>query len=90
MAYKGWLECVFDVIAFLVHHQQSNQQMFCQEAVMWKNLTHPNIVPLLGITTTPFQFISDWIPGGDLPGYIEKNPDADRVQLVGVPPFVFI
>ena len=53
---------------------------------MWKYLTHPNIVPLLGVSTTPFQLISNWMSGGDLPGYIEKNPDADRLKLVGVPP----
>ena len=57
---------------------------------MWKNLTHPNIVPLLGITIAPFQFISELISGGDLSKYIKKNPDADRVQLVDVPPFVSI
>ena len=55
---------------------------------MWKHLTHPNILSLLGITTTPLQLISNWMSGGDLPRYIEKNPNVDRVKLVGVPPFV--
>ena len=26
------------------------------------------------------------MPGGDLTGYIDKYPDADRLDLVGVPP----
>jgi len=56
---------------------------------MWKRLTHPNIVPLLGITLTPFQLISDWMPG-DLPKYIKKNSDVDRLGLVGVPPVVLV
>ena len=43
---------------------------------MWKHLTHPNIVPLLGVTVSPFQLISTWMSGGDLPGYIEKNPSV--------------
>jgi hypothetical protein len=55
---------------------------------MWKRLTHPNILPLLGITITPFQLISNWMSGGDLPDYIEKNPDSDRLVLVRVPPVV--
>ena len=50
---------------------------------MWKHLKHQNIVPLLGITVTPFQLISDWMSGGDLTGYIKKHPDADRLGLVG-------
>jgi len=57
---------------------------------MWKHLTHPNILPLLGITITPLQLISDWMPGGDLPGYLERQADADRLRLVGVPPVAFI
>ena len=50
---------------------------------MCKRLTHPNIVPLLGITPDPLQLISEWMPGGDLTDYIKKHPDADRVGLVG-------
>ena len=52
---------------------------------MWKRLKHPNILPLLGITFTPLQLISSWMSGGDLPEYIKKRPDANRVGLVGVP-----
>jgi hypothetical protein len=48
-------------------------------------LTHPNIVPLLGITFAPLQLISYWM-SPDLPKYIEKNSDADRLELVGVAP----
>ena len=57
--------------------------MFCREAVVWKHLRHPNIVPLLGVTITPPQLISDWMPGGDL---LEnaKRPGANRRSLVGV------
>ena len=57
---------------------------------MWKRLKHPNIVPLLGITLTPFQLISNWMSGEDLPEYTKKHPDADRLKLVGVPPVSFI
>ena len=49
---------------------------------MWKRLTHPNIVPLIGITSNPLQLVSDWMPGGDLTEYIKKRPDADRLGLV--------
>ena len=49
---------------------------------MWKWLTHPNIVPLLGITLSPLQLVSVWMPGGDLRGYIQKNPGVDRLELV--------
>jgi len=53
-------------------------------AVAWKNLAHPNVVPLLGVTTDPIQLVSGWMPDVDLTGYIASHPDADRLNLVGV------
>ena len=56
---------------------------------MWERLKHQNIVPFFGITTTPFQLISEWMPGGVLTDHVRRNPDADRRSLVGVRPVVF-
>ena len=53
--------------------------------VVWKNLAHPNIVPLLGATIDPVQLISGWMPDVNLTGYITDHPDTDRLGLVGVP-----
>ena len=88
MVQRRLLKCVIDAITFPICYTNETQT-FCQEAIMWKRLTHPNIVPLLGITFTPFQLISNWMPGGDLPDYIKKNSDADRLKLVRVPPAAF-
>lgn len=44
---------------------------------------HPNIVPLLGITVSPFQFVSVWMIGGELSEYIGEHPYANRLGLVG-------
>ena len=51
-------------------------------AVTSKRLVHPNIVPILGATLESLELISDWMPGGDLPGYIMNHPGADRLSLV--------
>jgi len=60
-------------------------QAFHQITVVWKNLAHPNIVPLLGVTTDPIQFALGWMPDADLTGYIMNHPDTDRLSFVGVP-----
>ena len=54
-------------------------------------MAHPNIVPLLGITTSPRpQLISDWMTGVDLSKYVKKYPDADRTVLVCIPLVGFV
>ena len=52
---------------------------------MWKRLKHRNIVPFLGITSTPLQLISEWMPNGDLTEYIRRHLNTDRLTLVSVP-----
>lgn len=63
-------------------------QNFYEEAVSWKRLEHPNIVPLLGITITssPHQLVSGWISGGNLTEYIKNNSAVDQLGLVGASP----
>ena len=56
---------------------------------MWKRLEHQNIFPLLGITPTPLQLISEWVPGGNLQEYIKKYPGADRLGLAMTLAIVF-
>ncbi|KAF9644320.1 kinase-like protein, partial [Thelephora ganbajun] len=84
--YQGTLEgekvCIKRVRVYTQDGPQKSNKAFCQEAVMWRRMIHPNVLPLLGITTAPFQLISNWIPGGDLPQYIKKHPDADRLGLL--------
>ena len=76
---------------FPVCRRSRGSQAFYQEAVMWKRLKHPNIIPLLGITIFPqLQLVSEWMTGGDLPGYIKENPSSDRLGLVSIPFVVLI
>jgi len=49
---------------------------------MWKHARHPNIVPFLGVTSTPLQLVSNWMPGGNVMEYIKEHPGANRLALV--------
>lgn len=49
---------------------------------MWKHAKHPNIVSFRGVTAAPLQLVSDWMSGGNLTEYINKNPGADLLGLV--------
>ena len=63
-------------------------QKFCKEAVTWKTLRHPNVLPLIGVTMTEIKFamVSDWMANGNLNEFVEANPDADRLKLVSFSP----
>ena len=77
---------VIGFVAFPALHHSRKSQDFCREAVTWKRMVHPNVVPLLGITISEqLQLISNWMPGGDLSKYIKEYPNVDRLALVGVP-----
>ena len=52
---------------------------------MWKKLRHPNVVPFVGVTKNPLQFISEWMPNGILTEYVSENPGANRIGLVSPP-----
>ncbi|KAF9646896.1 kinase-like protein [Thelephora ganbajun] len=58
------------------------KQSFCKEAVVWKHLSHPNIVPFIGVTLEPLQLMSEWVPGGELREYMRKNPNTNLIGLL--------
>jgi len=59
-------------------------QVFCKEVVIWKRISHPNVVPFLGVSEapTPLCMVSEWMPNGNVRDYVGKNPEASRLQLV--------
>ena len=59
---------------------------FYGEAVVWKRLKHPNVVPFLGVTTTPLQLVSRWMPNGTITEYVKAKPHVNRISLVRMPP----
>jgi len=56
---------------------------------VWKRLKHPSIVPFLGVAPIPLQLVSEHMTGGGLAEYIKRDPDTDRLGLVGVLLVVF-
>jgi len=59
-------------------------QRFCREAVAWKHLRHPNILPLLGVTVgeNRFAMVSEWMKNGNINDFIEREWHVNRAELV--------
>ena len=62
------------------HHLKT----FCKEVAMWRWLSHPNIIPFLGVSEAPapLSMVSEWMPNGTVRSYVRKNPETSRLQLV--------
>ncbi|KAK0486542.1 hypothetical protein IW261DRAFT_1456002 [Armillaria novae-zelandiae] len=58
-------------------------RQFCREALVWRQLHHPNILPFLGVNGDLFDpsfcLISPWMKNGNLMSYLEEHPDHDRL-----------
>lgn len=51
---------------------------------MWKGISHPNIVPFFGASEAPapLSMVSEWMPNGNVRGYLKNDPEISRLQLV--------
>lgn len=60
------------------------RKVFCEEAAMWKRISHPNIVPFLGVSKAPapLSMVSEWMPNGNVREYVVKNSETSRLQLL--------
>ncbi|KAF9789355.1 kinase-like domain-containing protein [Thelephora terrestris] len=59
-------------------------KVFCKEVAGWRRISHPNIVPFLGVSEAPapISMVSEWMPNGDVRSYVIKNPEVSRLQLL--------
>ena len=61
-------------------------QRLCREIIGWKYLSHPNILPLLGLSVSAdprfFCILTEWMHNGNVIQYAESNPEANRLRLV--------
>ncbi|KAG6809010.1 hypothetical protein H0H92_001983 [Tricholoma furcatifolium] len=58
-------------------------KLYAKEAIVWAQLSHPNILPFFGISKfqTRLAFVTSWATNGHIYDYLAHNPDADRVLL---------
>ncbi|KAK7032035.1 hypothetical protein VNI00_013403 [Paramarasmius palmivorus] len=59
---------------------------FCEEALLWIQLEHPNIVPLFGVNTSLFSpgfcLISPWFSNGDIVSYMKMSDIAAGITYL--------
>ncbi|KAH8795204.1 kinase-like domain-containing protein [Flagelloscypha sp. PMI_526] len=62
--------------------RKKSLQVFLDEAIIWRHLRHPNVLPFLGISQDAFAhgtcFVSSFMAKGDLMQFLAQNPEHDR------------
>ncbi|KAG6832085.1 hypothetical protein H0H87_002913 [Tephrocybe sp. NHM501043] len=55
-----------------------------KEAVLWEQLSHPNLLPIYGLYRLHDQLclVSPWMEHGNVTQYLQMNQHADRVLLI--------
>lgn len=60
------------------------QGKFYKDAVAWKTLLHPNVLPLVGVMIyeNHLTVVSEWMENGNINEFVKQNPGADRFGLL--------
>lgn len=55
--------------------------------IIWKRLSDPNILPLLGayMHGPELVMVSEWMDNGNIKQYLHRNPRANKPSLVRDP-----
>ncbi|KAJ7572124.1 kinase-like domain-containing protein [Mycena floridula] len=85
---KGQHVClkVLRLFTQTIEMRQKLLKDFCREALLWRQLDHPNVLPLLGVTielfAPSFCLVSPWMSNGNVMQYLERNPELSRINAV--------
>ncbi|KAF9781279.1 kinase-like domain-containing protein [Thelephora terrestris] len=55
-----------------------------QEIVIWRRLSHPNVLPVLGISPKlfPLCIVSEWMVDGNILQFTTQRPEVNRLRLL--------
>ncbi|KAE9384776.1 hypothetical protein BT96DRAFT_841742 [Gymnopus androsaceus JB14] len=81
--------CLKIVRVYLESDVESLIREFLREAIIWRQLEHPNVLPFLGLyllDDTRICLLSPWIDSGNLNQYLKAKPreEVDHYLLVRV------
>ncbi|KIM42498.1 hypothetical protein M413DRAFT_444900, partial [Hebeloma cylindrosporum] len=60
------------------------RELIEHEALVWRGLNHPNIVPVYGVTylEEDLYLVSPWMDNGTSDTFITRRPDLDRLKIL--------
>ncbi|KAF8067949.1 kinase-like domain-containing protein [Lyophyllum atratum] len=85
--YKGRLQgetvCLKTIRIYEPHQVDHLIKKYSREAILWRQLSHPNLLPFFGFTRlrSRLAFVSPWAGNGHVINFLEENPNVDRILL---------
>ncbi|KAG6847736.1 hypothetical protein H0H93_006259 [Arthromyces matolae] len=83
--FQGCRVCIKAVRIFRPDEREKILKQFSKEAILWGQLSHPNLLPIFGLFhSTSLErlcLVSPWMEHGDINRYLRQNPNAPRVLL---------
>ncbi|KXN83468.1 putative serine/threonine-protein kinase drkC [Leucoagaricus sp. SymC.cos] len=87
--YQGHAVCVKKVYLEVTQDNTSRVRAQAKEFALWAHLSHPNILPFLGVYEPPKQrksdmicIVSQYMPNGNLFTYVKKVLDCPKLLLL--------
>ncbi|KAJ7584964.1 kinase-like domain-containing protein [Mycena floridula] len=85
---NGEVVCL-KALRFFIERPEMAQKLLndcCREALVWKQLDHPNVLPFLGVNVDLFApsfcLVSPWMSNGNLIQFLHQHPDFDRRNAI--------
>jgi len=81
--YKDQTVCLKVIRLTTESHMEHFLKKYSNEAVIWGQLSHPNVLPFFGVfrATMGVGFVTPWMENGHIVAYLKKHPAANRVLL---------
>jgi hypothetical protein len=61
-------------------------QSFATEAIVWRHVSHPNVVPFIGVvfgwSDFPLALVSEWMSNATVRGYLQDHPEQQPQPFV--------
>lgn len=79
------IEVALKVLRVYISFTEPLLKKLYEEAVIWKHLRHPNIVPFIGLdssTRFPMCLVSSWMSHGTINVFLREHPEADRFKML--------
>jgi len=78
---------VWATVYFQITHSTLEFKAFSREALIWRQLSHPNVLPFYGIhhwmgNCSRICLVSPWMENGNVVQFLEKFPGTHRPTLV--------